>query len=211
MTAEPSPAAPKPPWWKNIFVLSFIVGIVMLSALPILQRRFLKAPPPIRSLPAWEFQTLKGEPVGSKQLAGKVWLFSLVPGPCDPQCLERQQAFGRALQHVDDLHGRVELVTFVLPEGKDSLGPLAQGAAPSWHFAVGSMDELRPLIDAFRNGWELFAQTDAGATAEAFASLPGYGLVDEENALRGFWRDDVAGRGNAINAARLLAQYGPRP
>lgn len=211
MTAEPPPPAPKPPWWKNVFVVSFVVGVVVLSALPILQRRFLTAPPPIRSLPAWELPTLAGPPVGSTQLAGKVWMFSLVPGRCDSKCLERQQAFGRALQHVDDLRGKVVLVTFVLPDGKDSLAPLAQGAPPSWSFAVGSMDELRPLLDAFRNGWELFAGTDAGASAEAFATLPGFGLVDEEGALRGFWRDDVAGRGNAINAARLLAQRGPRP
>ena len=56
------------------------------------------------------------------------------------------------------------------------------------------MEELRPFIAAFRNGWELFAQTDAGATAEAFAVAA---------------RLRPGGRGG--RAARLLARRRRRP
>jgi hypothetical protein len=36
-------------------------------------------------------------------------------------------------------------------------------------------------------------------------------IIDQNNAVRGFWQPDIAGRGNAVNAARLLAKRGPSP
>ena len=36
-------------------------------------------------------------------------------------------------------------------------------------------------------------------------------LIDQNDAVRGYWMNDGAGRGNSINAARLLAKLGPMP
>ena len=36
-------------------------------------------------------------------------------------------------------------------------------------------------------------------------------LIDQNGAVRGYWLDDGPGRGNSINAARLLAKEGPTP
>ena len=55
------------------------------------------------------------------------------------------------------------------------------------------------------------APDDAGTTLEEFAQVPALGLVDQNGALRGFWTTTEIGRGNLINAARLLAKKGPRP
>ena len=41
--------------------------------------------------------------------------------------------------------------------------------------------------------------------------LTALAVVDQNGALRGFWPDTALGRGNAINAARLLARYGATP
>jgi hypothetical protein len=38
-----------------------------------------------------------------------------------------------------------------------------------------------------------------------------FALVDQNGDLRGYWSIDEQGRGNLINAARLLAKKGPRP
>ena len=67
-----------------------------------------------------------------------------------------------------------------------------------------------PLVAALHEGWRQWAKTDAGQTEEEFFQLPAVILVDQEGMLRGFWRDDSTGRGNAINAARLLAEHGAR-
>jgi hypothetical protein len=210
-TVEPSspPASPRPKW-KDPFVVAFILGIIILTALPFLQRRFLNAPPPIRDLPPWELSALDdGGPLGSAGLAGKVLLMELVPVPCEAECVERQAQFSTGVQHTDDLGDRIHLVTVIQPGATE---PLA--AAPAlrrsarWHLLTG---DASILLGALLAGWHDWAQTDAGSTVEDFFRLPAIILVDQQGALRGFWRDDAAGRGNAINAARLLAEHGPRP
>jgi hypothetical protein len=160
---------PKP----NIFVVAFIVGAAVLTVLPLLQKRFLKAPAPIMTLPRWSH-------------GGAVCLVGFVPSPCDAECTSRQQAFARSAPHLGDTDGGVALVTLSMPQD-----------------AV--------LIDAFREGWARWGGGDAGATANEFANLPGFAVVDQNGALRGFWKDGPEGRGNAINAARLLWKHGADP
>jgi hypothetical protein len=208
MAETPAPPAPRRPLWKDPFVIAFVVGVVVLTALPTMQRVFLNAPPPLLSLPAWSLTALSdGGEVSARGLRGKVVLLMLAPGPCDAACVERQVGFGKALTHTDDLGDAVHLVTVALPGAEDALAPLAVPGA-RWHLAGG---EVRPLLDALHQGWTAWAGTDAGETWEDFGRLPAVALLDQEGALRGFWRDDPAGRGNAINGARLLARRGPKP
>jgi hypothetical protein len=188
-------------WKPNVFVLAFVLGAIVLTVLPLLQKRFLKAPPPITALPAWSLATSGGEAVGSQSLKGHVWLASFVSSPCDADCTARQEAFGRSLPHLEDLDGGVVLVSFS-----------AEGPAPSrpgWYVLSGPTEP--EVVDAFRAGWSQWAGTDAGSTAAEFSRLPGIAVVDQDGALRGFWKDDAAGRGNAINAARLLLLHGVQP
>jgi hypothetical protein len=188
-------------WKPNVFVLAFVLGAVVLTVLPFLQKRFLKAPAPIATLPAWSLSTSSGEEVGSEGLKGRVWLATFMARPCDSECADRQQAFGRSLPHLEDLDGGVVLVTFT---------PEAPGPSQAGWYVVSGANEPQ-VVDAFREGWRQWAGTDAGSSAEEFSTLPGVALVDQNGALRGFWKDDAAGRGNAINAARLLLQHGARP
>jgi hypothetical protein len=66
-------------------------------------------------------------------------------------------------------------------------------------------------MDHFRPAFIEFAPVDAGTTIEDFTRVPSLGLIDQNGALRGFWPESELGRGNVINAARLLAHYGPTP
>jgi hypothetical protein len=179
-------------WRPNVYVAAFVLGAIVLTVLPLLQRRMLAAPEPIMSLPPWTSAA-----VTSETLRGHVWLVSFVASPCDAECLARQQAFGRALPHLDDLDGGVVLV---------SIGSSSPSVKNGY-----AVDRAPGLVDAFRAGWARWAGTDAGSTAEEFARLPGFAVVDQNGALRGFWKDGPEGRGNAINAARLLCERGAQP
>lgn len=183
----------------NVFVVAFILGAAVLTVLPLLQRRFLRAPAPIRPLAPWALSTADGTAVGTRELAGRVWLASFVTEPCDEACGARQAAFGRGLDHLQDLDGGVVLV---------SLGGTA-ASQRNWYVVNGP--SAQAVIDDFRGGWAEWAKTDAGSTPREFARLPGFAVVDQNGALRGFWKDDAEGRGNAINAARLLFRHGPTP
>jgi cytochrome oxidase Cu insertion factor (SCO1/SenC/PrrC family) len=191
------------PPWKNPFVLAFVAGAAFLTVLPVLQRPFLKAPPPVMALGPWALESLGGGPVSSEALAGKVVLATTEWGPCDAACVTRQEAFGRGVNHVDDLGDRIVFVSLVGPEAKAPLARLWQGASPAWRFGAATPEFLGEL----ERGLRQFTGRPGATFAEAHAIV----LIDQDNAVRGYWFDDVAGRGNSINAARLLAKHGPNP
>ena len=186
---------------NKVFVIAFVLGAVVLTVLPILQKRMLKAPPPIVALPEWSLLDSTGAQIGSATLRGRVWLASFVSAPCEGECLSRQESFGRSLPHLEDLDGGVVMVSLT-----------ASAPTPSvrgWYVLGGEAEPQ--VVEAFRKGWIQWAGTDAGSTPEEFARLPGVAVVDQDGSLRGFWKDDAEGRGNAINAARLLWRHGVKP
>jgi hypothetical protein len=159
-------------------------------------------------LDAWALSALPdGGALSSTSLRGKVVLVMLAPSPCEQACVERQAAFGLALKHTDDLGDAVHLLTVAAPGTEATLAPLAVPGS-RWHLGGG---DARPLLRTLREGWARWAGTDAGQTEDEFSRLPAVALVDQDGAVRGFWHDDPAGRGNAINGARLLARRGPTP
>lgn len=215
-SSQPTPEAPagagpepKKPFWKNPFVLGFVIGIAFLTVLPFMQRKFLKAPPPISTLAPWALSTVDGGSIGSEALKGTVWLASFPPPECTSKCQDDQARFGRALNHIDDFDGGIALVTFAFDS--TVLPPVPDLLPGRWYVTKASAAELDGALSSLREGFTKFGGRDGGLTAAEFSDVPGLALVDQNGDLRGFWMDDQAGRGNAINAARLLARYGPNP
>ena len=188
--------------WKP-YVLGFAIGAVILTVLPFMQRAFLKAPPPVRSLAVWSLPSLGGGEVTSTALGGKVLLVTLESAECDPTCLERQKNFGTATRHVDDLHEKIVLLTLTSDAAKSGLEGLIASATSAWRF--GTPDEA--MLTELQVGLDQFMGSNSTDYRRAHAIV----LIDQNNALRGFWPNDGAGRGNSINAARLLAKSGPSP
>jgi cytochrome oxidase Cu insertion factor (SCO1/SenC/PrrC family) len=196
--------------WLNPFSVSFVLGLVFLTALPFLQRRFLKAPPPVGPLGRWELVDARtSKPLGSELLAGKVLLVTFASEPCDEACVEQTAGLSRALSHTDDLGDAIQLVTVAARGALPQLQGQPQG--PRLHLLTGSPGQLEQVASGFRANWGRFAGTDGGSTTLDSLRLPAYAVVDQQGQVRGFWRTDSAGRGNAINAARLLARYGVNP
>ncbi len=159
-------------------------------------------------LPRWALVELSdGSSVTSETVAQHVLLLRLASSPCDAACLEQQHAFGRMLEHTDDFGDAIVLLTLVMPGAEPDVAPLSKEKHGRWYIAGGSAAQVEGLVEALREGWNQWAKTDAGATPQDFAKLPAIILVDRRGQLRGFWRDDVKGYGNAVNAARLLARY----
>lgn len=196
--------------WINPWSAAFVFGVVFLTAVPLLQRRFLKAPPPVGSLGSWTLVDAEtGKPLGNADLVDKVILATFAPQECDAVCMERHEGLRRALAHTDDLGDKIQLVTFAAPAAAARL----RGASPTprLHVATGAPDQLEVVASGVRRGWDTFAGTDAGSNTWDLLRLPAYMVVDQRGLIRGYWRTDAAGRGNAINAARLLARHGPTP
>lgn len=189
---------------KSPFALAFIIGIVVLTAMPFLQRQFLKAPAPLGPFGPWSLTEFgDAGTVTDRALGGHVLLATFAPNPCDAPCQARNAALGRSLQHTDDLQDAVHLLTVVAPGADPAIDG---GSQPRWHVLTGTTEQLEPFFTQVRSAWAAFAGTDAGTTVTELSALPAYMVVDGAGHIRGFWRDDSAGRGNAINAARLLAK-----
>lgn len=205
----PAPGdGPKTPLWKNPYLIGFLVGAIILTLMPLVQRRFLKAPPPLRQLTPWELPSLGGGPVSSASLAGRVILATTELGACDSACLERQKNFGMAVRHLDDLpQPGVVLVSLIETEATAGLSGLLADSSPAWRFGGGSSSELEPLLSQLQAGLDGFLAPPGASFAKAHVLV----LIDQNNAVRGYWMADGAGRGNSINAARLLAKHGPNP
>lgn len=191
------------PGWKP-FAAAFVIGAVFLTILPFMQRQFLKAPPPVRALTDWSAESLGGGVVSSAALKGTVVLAMFENEACDAACVKRQTEFGRAVDHVDDLKSSpVVLITFASEAAREGLKPLSTVAASTWRFAVPDqalVGQLQTALDEFLR-----------ATSANFPASHAIVLIDQDNAVRGFWQDDAAGRGNSINAARLLSKHGVNP
>jgi len=190
-------------------VIAFLLGAIVLTVLPFLQRRFLKAPPAIAPLTTWRLSTVDdARPFGSAELLGHVFIIFFAPSPCETDCLEAQRAFGRGVDHTDDLGDTVHFVTVA----RDTAAPALQGLANGrWHVVTGADEALSPLVASLHSAWALRGGSDAGSTLPEQIALQAFAVIDQEGQVRDFWRADSAGRGNAINAVRLLARYGPNP
>lgn len=204
--SAPTTAAPEPktPFWRNPFFLGFLIGAAVLTVLPFLQRPFLKAPPPVRAIAPWSTPSLGGADTSSAALEGSVVLLTVESGPCDEACVQRQKDFGTARGHLDDLKGRAVLVTLAGDDAKAALTPFITAASPAWRFGGAPPAELAADLQA---GLDQFRGQGGVDVLRANPII----LLDQQGALRGFWPNDGAGRGNSINAARLLAKHGPNP
>ena len=209
----PAPAKPDAPknsvFWKNPWVIAAVVGVVALTAQRVLAPKMLKAAPPGPSLGAWELKTVEGQPFGSAQLLGKVWIASFAHGP------QEQTEVGNILRHVEDLDDKVVLVSFVLPGAPVPVR--LPGTEHRWVVLTGSQAQLDALVlGHFRPALLEFTQLeqkpiDAGTTTDEFTRVSVVALVDQNGALRGFRPSTELGRGILISGARLLAKHGPNP
>lgn len=191
------PEAPKSS--NKPFFIAFLIGALVLTGLPFLQERFLKAPAPIITLTPW---STSAADVSSTALNGKVVLLQVEVSPCDAECGKRVTEFGNIVSHVNDLGDKVVLVTLA---DAQTLAALEQrkSASAAWRFA--ELDSV--LLTQLQVGLVKFL----GADSTDFARSHSIVLIDQNAAVRGYWQDGTAGRGNAINAARLLAKKGPIP
>jgi len=191
------------PPWRNPFVIAFVLGAIVLTVLPFIQRKTLRAPAPLANLGAW---SLGG--FGSENLHGKVWIAAFAPSPCDAECATALTRFGDATSHVNDLE--IDLVVFAeaAPDARDVAEKSRAGA--SWRLLSGEPAAMDSLWNSFAQSWEKQMQTVTDRKVE-FLARPTLAVIDQDGAVRGLWPADDEGRGLAITAARMFARYGTEP
>jgi protein SCO1 len=208
----------QPLWKRYPYVVGFLVGAVLLTALPFLQRAFLTAPPPIADLGPWQLVDQGGAAYGSEQLAGKVWIAAFFFSRCPTVCPVEMDKLKRMHKAVADLDDAVHFVAFTVDPGYDTPAVLQAyatklGADPArWTFLTGPQASLEALLVK-----KMLVPIGPAPAATAspqelidIAHSTRFALVDQKGRLRALWpTEDEQQLGNMINAARLLVREGP--
>jgi cytochrome oxidase Cu insertion factor (SCO1/SenC/PrrC family) len=184
-----------------------------------MQRAQLRAPPPLASLGAWTLTSQDGAAVSDVTMHGKVWMVSFFFSRCPTVCPKQQADFSRMLGQVDDLIGKagvapIEAVSITVDPAYDTPAVLAAYRAKSavagpWTLLTGDIKAISDLVEG-KMKMAVGDTTEKNGLID-ISHANRFALVDQNGDLRGIWPSDDEGRGNLVNAARLLAKLGPNP
>lgn len=139
------------------------------------------------TVPGFQLMNQNGQPFGSAELAGKIWIvdfiFSTCPGPC-PMISSRMSELQRPLENSD-----VHLVSVTVDPEKDTPEVL-RGYAEKLHARPGRWDFLTgpkaAIYDLSRSGFKLPVSEDSdqpGVPAHSTRAV----LVDRRGTIRGYY------------------------
>jgi cytochrome oxidase Cu insertion factor (SCO1/SenC/PrrC family) len=175
--------------WKLILILVPLVtlgGLLWLRHAEVntLRHRTLSLYGPA---PAFELTNQNGQPFGSEQLHGKVWIadfiYTTCPGPC-PIISMRMSELQKPLEKTD-----VHLVSFTVdpqtdtPDVLRAYGERYQAQAGRWDFLTGAQSAIYNIS---RNGFKLAASNgtdEKGVPVHSTRMV----LVDRHGQIRGYY------------------------
>jgi protein SCO1/2 len=157
-------SAPRPPITARLVQQPLVWAMVMglLFGVPIyrsMTRRLSAAPAVLGGLPAFTLTDQRGQPFGSRELEGKIWVADFIFTACQAACpllSERMAEVGRRARHLGpDFH----LVSISVDPDRDTPERLAAyaaryGANPiSWSFLTGPQQAIQAtVVDGFKVG-----------------------------------------------------------
>ena len=175
--------------WKVILILIPIITLAMLIWLRNLEVSALRqrTVSSYGSVPTFQLTNQNGQPFGSAQLAGKIWIADFVyttcPGPC-PMISGRMSELQKPLDKTD-----VHLVSFSVDPEKDTPAVLRDYAAKlqaesgRWDFLTGSKSMIYKLS---HDGFKL-AVSDGSAEQGLPVHSTRMILVDRRGQIRGYY------------------------
>jgi cytochrome oxidase Cu insertion factor (SCO1/SenC/PrrC family) len=175
--------------WKTTLVLIPFVTVGLLLWLRHVEVNALRqrTVSSYGSVPSFELVNQNGQPFGSPQLVGKIWvadfIFTTCPGPC-PMISTRMSELQTPLEKTD-----VHLVSFTVDPEKDTPGVLRgyaeklQAQPSRWDFLTGPKSTIYNLS---RSGFKLAVSDGSAETGRPVHSTRMI-LVDRHGDIRGYY------------------------
>ena len=215
----PRPAAPRPPFAVRLvskpFVWAALLGV--LFGVPIFRsmtRRLGASPVVLATLPAFTLTDQRGQPFGTRDVAGKVWVANFIFTACQQACpllSERMAEVGRRARHLGpDFH----LVSISVDPERDTPAKLAEygaryGANPiAWSFLTGPVETIQAaVVDGFKvgAGKERVAGADGGPDFWEIFHGENLVLVDRQLRIRGYFPATPDGMNKLMEAIGRVA------
>ena len=212
-------SAPRPPITARLVQQPLVWAIVMgvLFGVPIyrsMTRRLSASPTVLGGLPAFRLTDQLGQPFGSRELTGKIWVADFIFTACQAACpllSERMAEVGRRARHLGpDFH----LVSISVDPERDTPERLAAyaaryGANPiSWSFLTGPQQAIQAtVVDGFKvgAGKERSAGADGGAGFWEIFHGEKLVLVDRQLRIRGYFDATPDGINQLMEAVGRVA------
>jgi protein SCO1/2 len=193
-----------PMFWAALGAVLF--GLPLVRSMT---RRLGASPPVLGALPPFTLTDQRGQPFGSRELSGRIWVADFVFTSCAGVCpllTERMAEVGhRARKLGPDFH----LVTITVDPDRDTPDKLAAygarfGADPlSWSFLTGPLGDIeRTVVDGFKIGMGKEA-SDAGLL-DIFHGEQ-LVLVDRAMRVRGYFPASAEGLDKLMEAVGRVA------
>jgi protein SCO1/2 len=197
--------------------LFWVVLLTVLFALPLgraLMRRLPPAPPVLSTLPAFTMTDQSGQPFGTADLAGKVWVADFIFTSCATACPVLTEHMARIEKRARRLGPDFHLVSFTVDPERDTPSRLAEYAARhgaadphKWAFLTGPLDSVeRAVVDGFKIG------LDRHKTADDFWEIV-HGehlvLVDRRLRIRGYFEASSDGLDRLLEAVGRVVNETP--
>jgi protein SCO1/2 len=183
-----APASRRSGLWKATLILIPLVTAGLLFWLRQLEVQHLRNRDlaSYGTVPRFELTNDKGQPFGSAQLEGKIWIadfiFTSCPGPC-PIISTRMGELQKPLEKSD-----VHLVSFSVDPEKDTpdvlrnYGEKLKAQPDRWDFLTGERSTIYPLV---RDGFKLAVDRDAEVGVPVHSTR--VVLVDRHGVIRGYY------------------------
>ena len=180
--------------WKVIVILMPFVTLVLLLWLRHVEVQALRQRQVLSygTVPPFQLVNQNGQPFGSAQFAGKIWIadfiYTTCPGPC-PMISTRMSELQKPLEKTD-----VHLVSFSVDPEKDTPEVLRSyaeklRAEPNrWDFLTGSKSAIYNLA---HDGFKL-AVSDGSGEAGVPVHSTRMVLVDRHGQIRGYYESTEA-------------------
>jgi len=176
-----------------------------------------RLPPMLFQLPPFQLVSHRGQPFGTAQLAGKVWIANFIFTSCPSICPKLTREMAKVQSLVEELGDEVHLVSFSVDPQNDTPEKLAayaarHGAGPRWSFLTGPLDRVE---EAVKKGFKLAMDRqvirvkEGRAERELFDITHGTRMVllDRGAGIRGYYEANDAGIARLVADARLLVRH----
>lgn len=185
------------PFYRNIYVILFVLGALFLTAIRPFMRRE-PAPPPVQGLiPSFELTSQEGVPFGSKDLQGQVWVGSFLFTSCTTVCPLIARSLVDLQKRYDEAGVPVRIVSFSVDPSTDTPEVLKEYAASvgadtkRWTFLTGEEPALKRVLSSFSMPFE--PKRDMGNGMMDIAHSQKLVIVDARGGLRGHYGSDSDG------------------
>ena len=184
---------------RNPYVWAFFIGVVVITGLRPLMRRVPDPPPVLAALPAWELVDQNGDPYGSDDLAGSVYVANFFFTRCVAICPALMQSTKRLQTRYEQAGiDAIRLVSISVDPESDTPERMSEYGARlgidfgRWSLLTGEPEAIRVLLtDGFKVGVGERQELEAGLYDIAHSGK--LVLVDGEGRIRGYYGIDEQG------------------